>query len=373
MKTIFSLLFTLIAVIGLNAQCVTGFSQEFNENLGTFQAYYSNGQDTSANDVVYEWVIDFETTLSGEVITYTFEEDMLHSVCLTATTNECTATYCDSIYVSSSENNDSTIVDEFYANAYYYFESEEDCTATVYAEPIGGTAPYSYLWSNDASTNTINNACGNDFYCVTITDAEGLVAEACVLINYYNYQDSTWIVNDTLETVIDTCLDEIVLAEIVDYVIEDGYVIVTWGFIDENDVITTITITYPVEDSIAMGAYEIYLYVNCGNLKSVTAYSDLIVFTENDFLAIATIQKDIEYSLYPNPVSDVLNIELNIEKNDNTNLIILNTAGQVVYSENIGLNSGLNTLRLNVNNLVEGMYFIRITGNEKYSTMRFIK
>ena len=45
-----------------------------------------------------------------------------------------------------------------------------DGSATVIAG--GGTAPYTYLWSNGATTQTVNNLCvGN--YTVTVTDAQG--------------------------------------------------------------------------------------------------------------------------------------------------------------------------------------------------------
>jgi len=448
MKTIFSLLLTLAAVIGLNAQCVTGFNQTFIENTGTFQAFFYSGNDSISDpgEVNYQWTIG-ETTLSGDVITFEFEYDMLYNVCLTATDTECTATFCDSIYITNgqaedscnmfltynithasdfqtadgaiditvqggvapylyywsneettedivdlypgtytvevldsdacaitysfyiagmndSTYTDSTVVDYFYANAYYTFEEDEDCTATVYAEPYGGTSPYTYAWSNQEFTQTITNACGDDFYCVTITDADGLEAEACVFIDYYDYQDSTWVVNDSLETIIDTCLDEIIVAEIIDYTIEDGYIIAIWEFINSNDEVINITITYPAEDSITAGAYELYIYINCGDFKSLTTYSDIIVVTEADLLTgINSIQDDIEYTLYPNPVTDNLNLELFSNNNDNINLQIINSTGQIVYTESINITNNNNKFEFNVSSLTSGMYFVRITGN----------
>ena len=53
-------------------------------------------------------------------------------------------------------------------------------TATVTA--TGGTSPYTYLWSNGASTSSATNmAAGN--YSVTLTDANGCTASASVNIN----------------------------------------------------------------------------------------------------------------------------------------------------------------------------------------------
>ena len=46
------------------------------------------------------------------------------------------------------------------------------CTGSVTANPSGGTAPYTYAWSNGATTQTINGLCAGS-YTVTITDANG--------------------------------------------------------------------------------------------------------------------------------------------------------------------------------------------------------
>lgn len=46
------------------------------------------------------------------------------------------------------------------------------CNGSVYLNVQGGTAPYSYLWSNGATTQTIFSACAGN-YTVTITDARG--------------------------------------------------------------------------------------------------------------------------------------------------------------------------------------------------------
>lgn len=45
-------------------------------------------------------------------------------------------------------------------------------TATVF--PLGGTPPYDYLWSNNATTQTVNNL-GPDLYSVWVSDANGCV------------------------------------------------------------------------------------------------------------------------------------------------------------------------------------------------------
>lgn len=49
------------------------------------------------------------------------------------------------------------------------------CNGTATATPVGGTGPYTYLWSNGATTATINSLCPQT-YNVTVTDANGCSA-----------------------------------------------------------------------------------------------------------------------------------------------------------------------------------------------------
>lgn len=51
----------------------------------------------------------------------------------------------------------------------------------VQANPSGGTSPYTYQWSNSATTQTINNVAAS-FYVVTVTDAASNTATAGVTL-----------------------------------------------------------------------------------------------------------------------------------------------------------------------------------------------
>ena len=90
---------------------------------------------------------------------------------------------------------DVTVIDESFCEAYFSFTIQEPallqasatstdvtcCNAadgTVDLTVIGGVAPYTYQWSNLATTEDLNNL-GPDTYCVTVTDFNGCEVMIC--------------------------------------------------------------------------------------------------------------------------------------------------------------------------------------------------
>lgn len=56
---------------------------------------------------------------------------------------------------------------------------------TAFCDPTGGTPPYSFKWSNGATTGTINNLAPGE-YTITITDANGCNASETVAVSTYD-------------------------------------------------------------------------------------------------------------------------------------------------------------------------------------------
>ena len=164
-----------------------------------------------------------------------------------------------------------------------------------------------------------------------------------------------------------------VSAGVISFDIQGSSVLAVWELIDDQNISVFIPVTYSLNDVATLGIYILNLYINCGNFKSISFYSSQIIVTEGDLSSIAENKFYTMISLYPNPVIDELNIELNTENSDNITLEIYNYNGQIVYSENNNLNSGSNTIRMNASQFSAGMYFVKISGNNVYETLRFVK
>ncbi len=76
----------------------------------------------------------------------------------------------------------------------------------------------------------------------------------------------------------------------------------------------------------------------------------------------------IEFSLYPNPAKEILNVKLKDSNNELTEIKITNLLGETVLSESaISHNFTLKT-----NNLKSGVYFIAVTNQANQSTQKLI-
>ena len=76
--------------------------------------------------------------------------------------------------------------------------------------------------------------------------------------------------------------------------------------------------------------------------------------------------------VYPNPVTDMLNIEVNASQASEMNISVFNIMGQKVAEEIVTISAGLNTNSINTENLSNGIYFVTVKANGFENTMKFI-
>ena len=97
---------------------------------------------------------------------------------------------------------------------------------------------------------------------------------------------------------------------------------------------------------------------------SISGQNDCITLTITDGGSTAIAENNSNISIYPNPATTVLNVEA---EGYNT-VEIVNILGQVVYGANATSN-----MQINVSNLNNGVYFVRLNGANGTATQKFIK
>ncbi|KAB1064707.1 T9SS type A sorting domain-containing protein [Salibacter halophilus] len=73
-------------------------------------------------------------------------------------------------------------------------------------------------------------------------------------------------------------------------------------------------------------------------------------------------EKEIDYTLYPNPAKTNVNISFELQQSERVKIEVYNMNGQRVLTEKKLFNSGKNNQQLNVNNLTSGNYLVQLTG-----------
>jgi len=77
------------------------------------------------------------------------------------------------------------------------------------------------------------------------------------------------------------------------------------------------------------------------------------------------------FSLFPNPAQDYLNIDYQDKNGETLHLVIYDMHGRIVYNETI--NTGAEVLRVNISNLQKGMYLCRLYNENSSIIKKIIK
>ncbi|MFH0895178.1 MAG: T9SS type A sorting domain-containing protein [Bacteroidota bacterium] len=121
-------------------------------------------------------------------------------------------------------------------------------------------------------------------------------------------------------------------------------------------------------------------YVNPSNLAAIPVMQQRIDSVRKYFLADATpcglgfsnvpvIAEKPSMRVFPNPVSNILNIEIPAA-NSNANYIIFNLQGSIVLSNK---NVNARSMSISTQSLMPGMYFIRVESGASVYSAKFVK
>jgi hypothetical protein len=125
-----------------------------------------------------------------------------------------------------------------------------------------------------------------------------------------------------------------------------------WDFGDGN----TSSTTSPVHTYSNSGTYTVTLTATNGNCESIDSFDVVITIAAIEELSTVSLAK-----MYPNPASDIVNIELNLKENSDITLSIVDNSGKVIQVETASLLEGKNIQTLNTSTLRSGYYNVVIS------------
>ena len=110
--------------------------------------------------------------------------------------------------------------------------------------------------------------------------------------------------------------------------------------------------------------------------KGTSAYGNSLYFDDVNVSSSVNTNEAIALEgmkVFPNPASDLVNIQFNLAAAQEMNISISNALGQTVKQVNTGnLNAGQQDFAVNTANLAAGMYFINFTDGQNVMTERFV-
>jgi hypothetical protein len=85
-----------------------------------------------------------------------------------------------------------------------------------------------------------------------------------------------------------------------------------------------------------------------------------------EILNVGVESRDLlsNFRLWPNPVSDNLNIDFDVDNSQNFQLKLVDLTGKSLYSEHVANYSGHYQTAISVKNLSAGIYFMVVTGDK---------
>ena len=82
----------------------------------------------------------------------------------------------------------------------------------------------------------------------------------------------------------------------------------------------------------------------------------------------------LSFDLYPNPANDIINLRFYQDNIGKANILLFNTLGQMVYSEELMVSESLSEHSINIENLQKGLYFLKITNADGLTkTVKIVK
>ncbi len=118
-----------------------------------------------------------------------------------------------------------------------------------------------------------------------------------------------------------------------------------------------------------------YWRVRAIHSRDTSEWSPVFSFTTEQGININELTNQSNINIYPNPTKTgkiFVQIEINSLSSSQTHLSVMNILGQTLIEKNIYLHTGLNTKEINLENIDNGIYLIRLQNKKDVYTHKII-
>ncbi len=213
----------------------------------------------------------------------------------------------------------------------------------------------SYVWNLNGSpisgaTSQTYNASAQGLYTVTTTNADpcdgvGTSVQTVVFVNATPTASATSSINDNTVTFTNN---------------STGATSYDWDFGDGNNS----TLANPVYTYAGGGSFTVTLTATNGSCSDVTTISLTSVSVGDELALIENI------SIYPNPTNSNATLSVVLSEAKAFDVMLIDITGKLIFNENVSnTNIGENRLNIPVNEVENGIYFVRIVFENNQSEM----
>ena len=190
----------LFTAFSANAQCTSGFT--WNQPSNNVIDFTNTSTPIIPNSTFFFWDFGDQQYDYTQSPSHTFTIPGTYTVCVTMmdSISQCTSQFCDVVTVTGTVICNLTVNATLVSNASCPSCYDGSATAVI----SGGTAPYTYMWSNNTNSQTATGL-GTGTYTVCVTDANG--CNACDTITISVGSQSSCNANYTWSQTINNVID----------------------------------------------------------------------------------------------------------------------------------------------------------------------
>lgn len=225
-----------------------------------------------------------------------------------------------------------------------------DSSGRAVASVGGGTAPYTYLWTQGSTASTLNNV-PIGTYAVTVTDANNCQTNKIVTVRQpsaLRLQLSA--TDESAPGAKDGTATPIISGG------TPPYVNFQWSNGRRDS----------VQQALAAGVYSVT--VTDANGCMIT--DSVIVGSVNALDGKLVLQG---FKLYPNPAKNLVNIEFGLQNKETTRVQVIDGTGRIIWQKIINPTTEVQNLQIDISGWAIGPYLFQVENREERASSRFLK